>query len=303
MDLERDLGLDSIKMITLMSEMVSLLPADSSGGHSESNLATSLMSMHTVGDIVEMLAVRNGGNSGTPVVAGDGNTIVAEIPENEPEFLEILHSQYLFLITYLSVANLTITSGVRVRGRLDADNLRKSWGELIRRHPVLRAVFITEPANASLKGYRLQLLKAAVPPEIPVLDIRHLDEQARLRWISERFEASLNEKMDITRWPLHSLSVIQMADLEYELILDINHMISDGLGNQQILRELLEIYGAESHNKAARLRPALPAGEYNRSVSEINAWNAPDEVEALDRYLQQQGRGDAPFKPCKATRE
>lgn len=303
MDLERDLGLDSIKMITLMSEMVSLLPADSSGGHSESNLATSLMSMHTVGDIVEMLAVRNGGNSGTPGVAGDGNTIVAEIPENEPEFLEILHSQYLFLITYLSVANLTITSGVRVRGRLDADNLRKSWGELIRRHPILRAVFITEPANASLKGYRLQLLKAAVPPEIPVLDIRHLDEQARLRWISERFEASLNEKMDITRWPLHSLSVIQTADLEYELILDINHMISDGLGNQQILRELLEIYGAESHNNAARLRPALPAGEYNRIVSEINAWNAPEELEALDRYLQQQGRGAYFFNPGGASRK
>ncbi|MCE3199739.1 amino acid adenylation domain-containing protein [Paenibacillus sonchi] len=303
MDLERDLGLDSIKMITLMSEMVSLLPADSAGGRSESTIAASLMSMHTVGDIVEMLAVRNEGNSGTPAVAGDGNTFVAEIPENEPEFLEILHSQYLFLITYLSVANLTITSGVRVRGRLDADNLRKSWGELIRRHPVLRAVFITEPANASLKGYRLQLLKAAVPPEIPVLDIRHLDEQARLRWISERFEASLNEKLDITRWPLHSLSVIQTADLEYELILDINHMISDGLGNQQILRELLEIYGAGSHNKAAKLRPALPAGEYNRIVSEINAWNAPEEMEALDRYLQQQGRGAYFFNPCGASRK
>ncbi|WP_028530597.1 non-ribosomal peptide synthetase [Paenibacillus sp. HW567] len=301
MDLERDLGLDSIKMITLMSEMVALLPADSSGGHSESHLVTSFMSMHTVGDIVEALAVRSGGNSGALTVTGDENTIVAEIPENEPEFLEILHSQYLFLITYLSVANLTITSGVRLRGKLDTGRLRKSWGELILRHPVLRAVFITEPGNASLKGYRLQLLKAAAPPEIPVLDIRHLDEPARRRWISDRFEASLNEKLDITRWPLHSLSVIQTADLEYELILDISHMISDGLGNQQILRELIEIYGAEPHSKAAKLRPALPAGEYNRIVSEINAWNAPEEMEALDRYLQQQGRAAYFFNPGGAS--
>lgn len=303
MELERDLGLDSIKMISLMSGMVSLLPAGSSDGHSESSIMTSLLSLNTVGDIVEMLAVRGDRSSGTRTAAGDENTIAVEIPENEPEFLEILHSQYLFLITYLSVANLTITSGVRLRGRLDADSLRKSWSELILRHPVLRAVFITEPANASLKGYRLQLLKTAVPPEIPVLDIRHLDEQARRRWISERFEASLNEKFDITRWPLHSLSVIQTADLEYELILDISHMISDGLGNQQILREIMEIYGAESHNKAAKLRPALPAVEYNRIVSEINAWNAPGEMEALDRYLQQQGRGAYFFNPFGASRK
>ncbi|WP_228745137.1 non-ribosomal peptide synthetase [Paenibacillus sp. S150] len=303
MELEGDLGLDSIKMISLMSELASLLPGDSSDAHSGNTSMTPLLSMQTVGDIVEMLAAREEGSGAARPAAGDGNPVDVLIPENEPEFLEMLHTQYLFLITYLSVANLTITSGVRLRGELDAQSLQESWNELILRHPVLRAVFITEPENASLKGYRLQLLKDAAAPEIPVLDIRHLDEPAQRQWISGRFEASLNGKFDLTRWPLHTISVIHTADREYELILDINHMISDGLGNQQILREILEIYGAKSQNKTVKLRPALPAGEYNRVVSEMNAWNAPSEMEALDRYLQQQGRGAYFFNPYGPSRQ
>ncbi|QWU18296.1 non-ribosomal peptide synthetase [Paenibacillus sophorae] len=281
MYLEGDLGLDSIKMISLMSEMIKLIPAEQVDDFTKRNPITSLMALQTVGDIMELLA---------------------ESSENDPEFLEMLHAQYLFLVTYLSVANLSISSGVKVRGELNTGSLWESWRELIYRHPALRAVFTIEQETSSLKGYRLKLLKDVAPPEISVEDIRHLDEQAQRQVISRRFEASLNKKFDITRWPLHFFSVIRTADDEYELILDINHMISDGLGNQQILREILEIYGARSQERVAKLRPALPAKDYNSIVSELNAWNAPEEIQALDEYAQQQGRGTYFFNPYGPSR-
>lgn len=303
LDLESDLGLDSIKMISLMNGMLELIPADQAAEFSEKYSFAFLMSLQTIGDIVDVFADwrRKFGADPSPGISSD-TAALADISENEPEFLEMLHTQYLFLVTYLSVANLSISTGVTVRGEFNASSLWQSWRELVYRHPILRSVFVPDEENGSLKGYRLKLLRNVVLPEIPVQDIRYMDKQEQRQTINQRFEAALNSKFEITKWPMHALSVIRTADDEYELILDINHLISDGLGNQQIMQELLEIYGAKSQQRNAGLRPALTAKEYNAAVSELNAWNSPEETRALDEYVQQQGRGTYFFNPYGSSR-
>ncbi|WP_235949829.1 non-ribosomal peptide synthetase [Paenibacillus apii] len=301
MDLESDLGLDSIKMISLMNAMLRLIPADQVDDFTCKYSFASLLTLQTVGDIIELFADwrKNAGIVPQPVLNADA-PVMAGVSENDPEFLEILHTQYLFLVTYLSVANLSISTGVKVRGELNLGSLRESWRELIDRHPILRSVFTIDQGTSSLKGYRLKLLKDVAPPEISVEDIRHLDQQAQQQVISRKFEDRLNQKFDITRWPLHTFSVMRTADDEFELILDINHLISDGLGNQQIVKELLEIYGARSLKTNARLGPALRAKEYNDIVMKLNHWEAPEEIQALDVYVRQQGRGTYFFNPYKS---
>ncbi|AKG37602.1 peptide synthetase [Paenibacillus durus ATCC 35681] len=301
MDLESDLGLDSIKMISLMNALMRLIPADQVDDFTSKYSFASLLTLQTVEDIVELFADwrKNTGIAPQPSLNADAPVLV-EFSENDPELLEILHTQYLFLVTYLSVANLSISTGVKVKGELNLGNLRESWGELIYRHPILRGVFAMDPDASSLKGYRLKLLKDAVPPEISVEDIRHLDQQAQQQVISRKFEDALNRKFDITKWPLHTFSVVRTADDEYELILDINHLISDGLGNQQIVKELLEIYGARSQKRTAQLGPALLAKEYNDIVMKLNQWESPEETQVLDDYVRQQGRGTYFFNPYKS---
>ncbi|AIQ12042.1 peptide synthetase [Paenibacillus durus] len=303
MDLESDLGLDSIKMISLMNGMLRLIPADQVDDFTCRYSFAALLTLQTIGDIVELFVDWRKNNSiGPKPVINTDVPVLTEISENDPEYLEMIHSQYLFLVTYLSVANLSISSGVKVRGELNAGSLRESWRELVYRHPILRSVFTLDQGTSSLKGYRLKLLTDVALPEISVEDIRHLDEKNQQQVISRKFEDSLNHKFDITQWPLHTISVIRTADDEYELILDINHLISDGLGNQQILKELLEIYGARSQKRMAELGPALRANEYNHIVMKMNAWNAPEEIQALDDYVQQQGRGTYFFNPYKSFR-
>ncbi|MDT3424985.1 amino acid adenylation domain-containing protein [Paenibacillus forsythiae] len=303
MNLESDLGLDSIKMISLMNGMLKLLPAEQAEDFTCKHSFASLLTLETIGDIVELFADwRKHSGVGSEPGLDTGGPVVAEISENDPEFLEMIHTQYLFLVTYLSVANLSISSGVKVKGELNIGSLRESWRELVYRHPILRAVFTVDPGTSSLKGYRLKLLKEIVLPEISVEDIRHLGAQEQQQVISRRFEDALNHKFDITKWPLHTFSVIRTADDEYELILDINHLISDGLGNQQLLKEFLTIYGARSQKKMAGLGPALHAQEYNRIAAGLNTWNAPEEVQALDDYVRQQGRGTYFFNPYKSSK-
>ncbi|MFD1773340.1 non-ribosomal peptide synthetase [Paenibacillus rhizophilus] len=302
MDLESDLGLDSIKMISLMNGMLKLIPAEQVDDFTCKYSFASLLTLQTIGDIVELFADwRKNVGTAPQLVINTDTPVLAQISENHPEFLEILHTQYLFLVTYLSVANLSISTGVKVRGELNLGSLRESWRELIYRHPILRGVFTIDQGASSLKGYRLKLLKDITPPEISVEDIRHLDQKAQQQAIARKFEDSLNHKFDITQWPLHSFSVIRTAADEYELILDINHLISDGLGNQQIVKELLEIYGARSHKINPRLGPPLRATEYNDIVTKLNQWEAPEEIQALDDYVRKQGRGTYFFNPFKSS--
>ncbi|WP_232229222.1 non-ribosomal peptide synthetase, partial [Paenibacillus zanthoxyli] len=301
MDLESDLGLDSIKMISLMNALLRLIPADQVDDFTSKYPFAALLTLQTVEDIVELFANwrKNAGIAPQPSLNADA-PVLTEISENDPELLEILHTQYLFLVTYLSVANLSISTGVKVKGELNLGSLWESWRELIFRHPILRSAFTIDPDASSLKGYRLNLLKDAVPPEISVEDIRHLDRQAQQQVISRKFEDALNRKFDITKWPLHTFSVVRTADDEYELILDINHLISDGLGNQQLVKELLEIYGARSQKRTAQLGPALLAKDYNNIVMKLNQWESPEETQVLDDYVRQQGRGTYFFNPYKS---
>lgn len=55
MYLEADLGLDSIKMITVLNEVMGLVPADRTEEFTAENSVASMMAMQAVGDIVEVL--------------------------------------------------------------------------------------------------------------------------------------------------------------------------------------------------------------------------------------------------------
>lgn len=296
--LEADLGMDSIKMITLMNELMSLVPPDQMEEFTNKHPVSSILSMQSVGDIVEVFESWDMEASTDDQTGETHCAIEPEITtKKQPEYLEIVNSQYPFLTCYQTISTLTISSGVSIEGELNIPCLHDSWRELILRHPSLRVVFEKAPGTRSFKGYRQRLLDDFVLPDISIEDISHLGSSEQKDFLKKTYEENLNRKFDMFQWPLHRISVIRTDRENYFIVLSIIHLITDGLGNQQILRELLEIYSAKLVGKKVDLPKAISSLEYNNLVNEINSWNSAQENSEFESYLKEQGKEKYFYNP------
>ncbi|MBC2578804.1 non-ribosomal peptide synthetase [Clostridium sp. DJ247] len=308
MYLEGDLGFDSIKMVTLMNELMKLIPKDEVGDFTKQYPVESLMVLDTIGDIVDVFHQWNSSkNNDFDELQTNNKVNENEISKNEDvdkeQQLEISNAQYPFLASYWAVGTITICSGVKVRGKLNIDYLWESWKELISHHPILRSYFKVSEDIKAFKEYKLVALKNPVPEKITLQDIRHLAVEEQNKEIKQTIENLINKKFNIFKWPLHNIMVIQTKDLEYEIIFSNNHLISDGLGNQQIIKELLGLYGAKISGKEFKLSNKIDVTDYNEIIEKINSWKDVEDEKNLQEYLKKQGKGKYFFNPYEKSKK
>ncbi|MBU3112556.1 non-ribosomal peptide synthetase [Clostridium lacusfryxellense] len=282
MYLESDLGIDSIKMVTLMNQLMKIVPEELLEDFTSRYPITYLMALQTIGEIVIMF---------------ESFYNVETLSKNEKEDLVILNSQYPFLVSYWSVGTLTICSGVKIEGPLHLNFLQESYLELVKRHPSLCSEFKAEGEAKSFKDYKLTVYSNPILPDIEVVDIRDFAKEVINKTIKETIEEILNKPFNIFEFPLHKFMVIQVSNTQYELIFANNHLVSDGLGNQQIIREMLEIYSSKLRGVSVKLPKILQVPDYNQVVSEINSWNNPKENESLENYIKTYGKTKYKFNP------
>ncbi|WP_041710818.1 non-ribosomal peptide synthetase [Clostridium pasteurianum] len=300
MYLESDLGFDSIKMVTLMNELMKLIPKDQLEDFMKENPVNSLMILDTIGDIIEVFEIWN---SSRENISREVNEIIEkqEYLQNrdngEERSLEILNAQYPFLASYFAVGTITICNGIKIRGRLNINYLWESWRELIHRHIVLQAYFKVAEGAKAFREYKFLLADYITPPEILVHDIRHFKQCDQEQYVNSKFEEIINERFDIFEWPLHNIEVIQTQELEYEIIFSNSHLISDGLGNQEIIRELLQIYESKVSGREYNYQQEISTSHYNETVEKINLWKDQQEINKLKEYLKSQGKNKYFFNP------
>ncbi|WJV44939.1 non-ribosomal peptide synthetase [Streptomyces flavofungini] len=115
------------------------------------------------------------------------------------------------------------TVSVRMRGRLDAELLRRALTDTMDRHPVLRT-------SISLDGYSepLQIVHRDVPPLLTVRDLSGLDAAAQRAEIDDFVAQEREDHLDLERAPLQRLAVHLLGDDEFQLTVSENHVILDG---------------------------------------------------------------------------
>ncbi|MBU6352402.1 MAG: non-ribosomal peptide synthetase, partial [Chloroflexi bacterium] len=130
--------------------------------------------------------------------------------------------------------------------KVDAAALRQAWQELVKRHPILRTLFVWQQGS-----WQLVLRSAAVP------------------WVEERWEEGIDEEASLQRWletdrrrgfvidqpPLMRCTLLWGGGESVYLVWTSHHLIGDGWSLPILLRELLASYGALCGGH----RPALPA--------------------------------------------
>ncbi|HVG11019.1 MAG TPA: amino acid adenylation domain-containing protein [Thermoanaerobaculia bacterium] len=126
-------------------------------------------------------------------------------------------------------------AAVLLEGALDVPALARSFGEVRRRHEVLRTVY---PA---VNGEPAQQVMPATD-DLPVMDLSGLPAESRE---GERRRLALEEgrrPFDLTVGPMLRTSLLKLGEQEHVLLLTMHHIASDGWTIGILIRELEALY-------------------------------------------------------------
>jgi amino acid adenylation domain-containing protein len=94
---------------------------------------------------------------------------------------------------------------------------------LILQNPVLRTVFdFSDPSNIQ------QVVLQELDAPINYLDLRYFSIERNKQTLKEVLQEELAWKVDFQKSPLFRISLLQLTDCEFELILSVHHVILDG---------------------------------------------------------------------------
>jgi amino acid adenylation domain-containing protein len=135
---------------------------------------------------------------------------------------------------------------------LNIDILIQSLDNLIERHEILRTTFHLE------NGIPVQRIHATGKPEIIYEDLRDLQAKERETWAMKVALEHGKTAIPLNELPLLRFKVLHLRDLEYLLLINPHHIISDGWSNALFAKELSMTYAAlEGHEN-----PSFPVPEF-----------------------------------------
>ena len=178
-----------------------------------------------------------------------------------------------------------ISEALRVRGALGPGLLRQALQEVVRRHEMLRSVFL--PGREA----PVQQVGPAVAVALPEIDLRALPEREREAVARALVSARLSEPFDLERGPLLRFLLLRLGQEEWVLAFVLHHIVTDGWSMGLLVREVSALY--ESFERGAP--PALP--ELPIQYSDFAVWQREwlsGEVLAAHQEFWQRALAGAP---------
>ncbi len=171
---------------------------------------------------------------------------IVPVPREEPLPLSF-SQQRLWFIDQLEPGSplYNIPVALRVEGPLQAAVLALCFGEIVRRHEVLRTVF------AAPEGEPVQVILRATPFELPLVDLACLPDLSALA------AAEAARPFDLTSGPLLRGTLLRMAPEDHVVLLTMHHIVSDGWSMGLLVREVAALYAAFAEGRPSPL-PELP---------------------------------------------
>jgi amino acid adenylation domain-containing protein len=141
-----------------------------------------------------------------------------------------------------------IAGAARLSGDLNKEVLKKSLGEIVRRHEVLRTSFV------EVKGQTVQQICNEVRFQFIEKD---LQGSAAGNAFQERLNQELKQesqhRFELSSPGLLRCTLFQIAPQDHVLLLVMHHIVSDGWSIAVLIRELKELYETYREGKPAQL--------------------------------------------------
>ncbi|MEG4202976.1 amino acid adenylation domain-containing protein [Microcoleus sp. Pol7_A1] len=229
---------------------------------------------HKKAEIVSFLKAANRTSSFTPTpivpMERDGN-LPLSFAQQRLWFLDQLVPNNPFY---------NVPAALRLTGSLNFSALQQTFNEIVRRHEALRTTL------AVVSGQPVQRIAAAFHLPINVVDLRNLPKESRHteanRLTAEEAQRSFNLSNDL----LLRVTLLQLDDAEYLLMLNMHHIVSDGWSIGVLIQELGALYTAFASEKPSPL-PALSI-QYADFAKWQREWLQGEVLETQLGYWRQQ---------------
>jgi amino acid adenylation domain-containing protein len=175
---------------------------------------------------------------------------------------------------------------LRLRGELDVSALEQAWGEILRRHAVLRATFPV------CDGRPTQVIRPWQPVTVPITDLGGLPGATWETELLRLAQPAAQAPFDLAAGPVFRASLFRLGPVDHLLLLVVHHIAFDGWSGGILRDELAQLYAAFGKGRASPLPPlGLDYADYaawQRQCWESGIWQAD-----LD-YWQEELRGPLP---------
>jgi amino acid adenylation domain-containing protein len=135
-------------------------------------------------------------------------------------------------------ATYNISAAVRLTGHLDAALLQRTLTEIVRRHEILRTVFVTTPAGPR------QVIRDEPIVDLEPVDLRGCPAHTRARELTRRMTDVAATVFDLARGPLLRVTLFRLGDDEHVSQLTMHHILSDQWSTGVLIDEVATVYAA-----------------------------------------------------------
>jgi acyl carrier protein len=187
-----------------------------------------------------------------------------------------------------------VSTAVHLAGRLNLATLEQTFGEIVRRHEVLRTTF------PSIDGRPVQVIG---PPErfaIPVLDLSDLPSAARAAEGRRLAGECARRPFDLAQDRLLRVMLLCSGDQDQTVLFTMHHIITDGWSTGLIVREVTTLYSAFFDGNASEL-PELPI-QYADFAGWQRQWLRGEALDAQLDYWKRYLSGTLPVLELPADR-
>ncbi|WP_394751321.1 type I polyketide synthase [Spongiimicrobium salis] len=138
----------------------------------------------------------------------------------------------------------------RIKGELDIEMFKKSFGLMSKRHAVLRTLFLSEMTSDAI-----QVVLKEREVAFTYLDLR---EESQASSVEDRLKVhkakDRSRKFQLDKDKLLRIYLFQVGEKEYEILWSYHHILMDGWSMSILINEFFTIYG----NLMGKLKTNLP---------------------------------------------
>ena len=176
-----------------------------------------------------------------------------------------------------------VPAALRVTGALNFPALQQTFNEIVRRHEALRTTL------AVVEDQQVQRIADALHLPIYVFDLRNLPRESRQTEAKRLTAKEAQRPFNLATDLLLRVTLLQLDDAEYLLMLNMHHIVSDGWSIGVLIQELGAIYTAFASEKPSPL-PELPV-QYADFAKWQREWLQGEVLETQLAYWRQQLNG------------
>lgn len=127
-------------------------------------------------------------------------------------------------------------AAVVLRGNANIPALEQALNTIVQRHEVLRTTFATE------NDQPIQVIQAEMPIHLEQIDLRQLPASEREAAAMNLAKEKAQQPFDLSTGPLFRVTLMQLAEQEYLMLLVMHHIVSDGWSLSIFIQEVAILY-------------------------------------------------------------